>query len=485
MSILFFIVHSQRPFHRIDCDFFDPNYDCCMKENDGKARRRKWQKVVGTSVGVSILLVISLNNSSSSSHERLSALTNTVPHPNDPFDIGAKLRTSQSHRKDQAMMVSIDSGPSTLLQDEHFHQIFSASANLVALEFADGYSIKKGSYHGVVGVFCPLTFQIYKNDPPGTPMFRQLVEKSHCSSKNGKMVKGIRIDLRDAVKISRKHDSAAKNLELKGVVFHESRCGSTLASNSLVALNPEKHRVYSESTPSKQAMKACGEDFSDCSAEAAANLLKDVIYMMGRSNDPREEYFFFKFQSATTRTMEAFRIAFPITPWIFIYRDPVHVMVSQLDVPRLSMANCVESKNSSPLVKKFARDSGHQTNRLKDEDFCAIHLATLCESALNNLKVSYGLGLAVKYTPQLVDTLLESIFPNHFQLAVDDMGRDRVHDVAGVYSKNSGRHDKVNFVEDSERKERNASKAIKSASKAFLQNTFEELERFQFNILKL
>ena len=35
-----------------------------------------------------------------------------------------------------------------------------------------------------------------------------------------------------------------KILKLHGVVFHESRCGSTLVANSLAAFNPERKRVY-------------------------------------------------------------------------------------------------------------------------------------------------------------------------------------------------------------------------------------------------
>ena len=48
-----------------------------------------------------------------------------------------------------------------------------------------------------------------------------------------------------------------------------------------------------------------------------------------------------------------FRLALPTMPWIFLYRNPVEVMMSQLNVPRTSQANCVRSKRRSPLVRRY------------------------------------------------------------------------------------------------------------------------------------
>ena len=276
-------------------------------------------------------------------------------------------------------------------------------------------------------------------------------------------------------------NSAPRVLDLKGVVFHESRCGSTLAANSMMALNPEKNRVYSESSPPISAFRGCGEDYSECSLAGSANLLKDVIYMMGRSNDPKEENLFYKFQSATTRTMQTFREAFPTTPWIFLYREPVQVMMSQLDMPKISRANCVRSKNSSPLVHAFVKKGGYHMKDLEDEEFCAIHLATLCESALKNIEEADGLGMAVKYHPDLVHTFLDTVFPKHFDVTVDQAGKDRVLKISGTYSKNRGQEAEGAFKSDIEEKERAASQKIREASNQFLLPSFDALENSPHN----
>lgn len=368
-------------------------------------------------------------------------------------------------------------------------QILSAQANLIDVSIHGEHILEDDDYSGVIGHFCPLNFQVQKDNPPDSPMFRDVVSKSDgCDGENV-----IKVDLKEAVTLSREFDSFAKmnafdstyynipnQLQLKGVVFHESRCGSTLAANTMMAMNPIKHRVYSESSPPIAAMKACGELYQDCSVEASAYLLRDIIYMMGRSNDPREENLFFKFQSITTRNMDTFRKAFPETPWIYLYREPVEVMMSQLDVPQLRMANCVRSHSRSEMVTRFVARSGYNPSDLDDEEWCAIHLATLCESAIKNLNDADGLGMAVNYHKDLVHDFLDTVFPKHFKVSLDQEAIDRVIEVSGTYSKNRGK--KGDFKADSEEKEKKATDGIREASSLFLEPSFHILQDSMNNI---
>ncbi|KAL7495354.1 hypothetical protein ACHAWT_004509 [Skeletonema menzelii] len=372
------------------------------------------------------------------------------------------------------------------------HMILSAQANLIDVSFRyNGQTLEDDDYSGVIGRFCPLNFQVQKDNPPDSPMFRDVLSKSDGCEPDGDNV--IEVDLKEAVTLAREFDAFAKDnefdatyynvpkqLQLKGVVFHESRCGSTLAANAMMAMNPVKHRVYSESAPPIAAIKACGELYEDCSVEASANLLRDVIYMMGRSNDPNEENLFFKFQSITTRNMDTFRKAFPETPWIYLYREPVEVMMSQLDVPQMRMANCVRSHTRSEMISRFVARSGYQPSDLDDEEWCAIHLATLCESAIKNLNDADGLGMAVNYHKDLVHDFLDTVFPKHFNVPLDQEAIDRVMKVSGTYSKNRGKQGE--FKADSEEKEKKASNGIRKASSLFLDPSFHTLQDSRYNI---
>lgn len=485
-----------------------------MKGNDGRRRRQQRERIITVAIPTACCLFICFifglvprwggnDNGNGNSRagmrlgqQKLEALhkmvknNEMVPETLDRSKeelkaAGVKRRNSAPGRDGLlAMRKALEDPSFDPVATELARNILSASTNLVNIDYGSHSSIGDDSYKGVIAEFCPLDFSAQKEKPPELPMFRDVVGHSGCDKK-GKHT--IRVDLQEAVDLAREFDADNVGnlptvLDLKGVVFHESRCGSTLAANSMMALNPEKHRVYSESSPPIAALRGCGEDYSQCSLEASANLLKDVIYMMGRSNDPKEERLFFKFQSITSRTMGTFRMAFPTTPWIFLYRDPVEVMMSQLDVPRLSKANCVKSKNSSPMVRAFIDKTDYNFDDFLDEEFCAVHLATLCESAYRNIEDADGLGLAVGYSPNLVHDFLDTIFPKHFHTLVDKAGKDRVLKISGTYSKNRGRHEEGDFKPDSEEKVRNASEEIKDAAKFFLEPSYKKLEESEHNI---
>ena len=210
--------------------------------------------------------------------------------------------------------------------------------------------------------------------PQLDPMFRDLV--SHSTSCDDPFT----MELSEVLPLVRSHD--AKNtdtihaMQPSGFVFHESRCGSTLAANSLAAMDPAKHRVYSESSPSITALKACGKHGAQCPSGRAAQLIQDVLYLMGRTNQVQEERLFFKIQSIGTKSIDIMRQAFPSVPWVFIYRDPVQVMMSQV-AQGVERANCVrQMKDLDPKSKGLIKENGKSLNSLEPEERCALHLVS-------------------------------------------------------------------------------------------------------------
>ena len=287
----------------------------------------------------------------------------------------------------------------------------------------------------------------------------------------------------------------AKNLALTGVAFHESRCGSTLVANSLIAMNPRKHRVYSESSPPLMALGLC-EDHGDadgaCTADQGAMILRDVMFFMGRTDDPDEERFFFKIQSAGTKELATFREAFPKTPWLFVYRDPVQVMMSHF-AHGVKSANCLRNMhNPHPLLQKLARRRGYRAvggrrhrddneNEVKDsklkelspQEFCAAHLASLTETAAHHIQESDGLGRAVNYV-SLPNILYEKVLPS-WGVDVSEEEIKNIQEISGHYSKGRG-NQKKEWKEDSEKKEEMATPEIQDAAKIFLQESYDNLE---------
>jgi hypothetical protein len=297
------------------------------------------------------------------------------------------------------------------------------------------------------------------------------------------------VDLKKVAYLARERDQQVKEsdtelvpkvLNFTAAAFHESRCGSTLVANSMIAMDPEKHRTYSESAPPFSAMKnVCGPRFEYCSEEQSAKILQDVIYMMSRTDDPKEERVFFKFQSITSQSISTFQMAFPHVPWMYVYRDPVQVMMSHVkDDPQLKRAICTKTRMSGrhPIaIRDIAHRHGYADSReLKPAQYCAAHLATLTESAVNSLN---DMAIPVNYD-KLPDMLWETIMPKIFGRPLTQKEIDNMEAVSHEYSKGRGQR-AGEFKGDSEQKVQAASDVIKEAADEFLQESFDKLNGFQ------
>ena len=150
----------------------------------------------------------------------------------------------------------------------------------------------------VYGIFCKIDWKYQQNNPSIVSMFRDLKSKSiMCESTT------VRVNLYNIVKATKKYDSESNHGTVSvidtpnGVVFHETRCGSTLFANLLASfITPQtktnnggsngngNSRVYSESPPPVTALKACaGLSNKSCNPDIQKQLIRDVFYMMGRS----------------------------------------------------------------------------------------------------------------------------------------------------------------------------------------------------------
>ena len=103
-----------------------------------------------------------------------------------------------------------------------------------------------------------------------------------------------------------------------------SRCGSTLVAQMLAALR--QNIVISEAGPVDAVLRA---DWHDPTITAAQRIawLRALLSAYAR---PRhgEQHFYVKFDSWHTLELPLIQAAFPTVPWIFLYRDPVQVLVS-------------------------------------------------------------------------------------------------------------------------------------------------------------
>ena len=94
--------------------------------------------------------------------------------------------------------------------------------------------------------------------------------------------------------------------------------------------------------------------------------------------------------------MDIVQGAFPKALWVFLYRDPVEVVTSHLNIRYVEQpAECLQSRLHPPRrVVDFLESSQLAVKDLSNEDYCAIYLASICDSAIEALK---GPGSSILY----------------------------------------------------------------------------------------
>ncbi|MEZ4726474.1 MAG: hypothetical protein R3E79_05010 [Caldilineaceae bacterium] len=114
-----------------------------------------------------------------------------------------------------------------------------------------------------------------------------------------------------------------------GFIFHMSRCGSTLFAKAL-ARTP-KHIVIDEGTPLNDGLwhyLTGGWQQPVATHEQALAIYKNLLLAMGRQRTPAQQTYFVKFRSWNALFIDFITQVFPDVPCLFLYRDPVEVLVS-------------------------------------------------------------------------------------------------------------------------------------------------------------
>lgn len=193
-----------------------------------------------------------------------------------------------------------------------------------------------------------------------------------------------------------------------GFIFHMSRCGSTLVSQMLAAL-PDTIMI-SEAEPLDTIVQlplvAQG-----VTPELHVEALRAVVAALGRDRSGTSKRYFIKLDSWHTLALPLFRMAFPDTPWIFLYREPIEVLVSQERMRGAQTAPGV----LPPQIFGFTEAE----MSLPDVDYIARVLARTCAAVEDHWHL--GGGLVVDYR-ELPDAMYTRILP-HF--GVDPTGEER------------------------------------------------------------
>jgi hypothetical protein len=235
-----------------------------------------------------------------------------------------------------------------------------------------------------------------------------------------------------------------------GLIFHTSRCGSTLVARMLATL-PETV-VLSEPPPVDHVVRGPARD------ERRVGQLCALAGAFARGTGAQR--LIVKLDAWHALDLPLFERAFPGVPWIFLYRDPLEVLVSHARQVSWMMA----AANGPDLLGV----SVPEAMRIPRSEYHARVLARIWEAVLRENVAAERL---VAYD-ELPDAALTRI-PALFGLEVDDPGRAAMRAVAQADAKGTGRP----FVPDAAEKRCAATPEVFAAAERWLNPLYAQLNR--------
>ncbi len=252
----------------------------------------------------------------------------------------------------------------------------------------------------------------------------------------------------------RKRTQCHPGLPLQGMVFHMSRCGSTLVAQWLAAL-PDSV-VLSEPEPLDTLLQYPAPD-------NGTETILGLLAALGQPRRANDRCLFLKTDCWHMAHIDRLLEAFPDTPWIFLYRDPVEVLVShQLRPGRQLVPGSISAHGLHAPEEVMNTPLAHG----------AWILSMIMQQAAQAIR-QHGKGLLLNYS-DLMQTL-NHILPKHFAIPLDVECSAIQHAVL----KRDAKRPYMAFQTDIVKKRSLANTELLALAKRWLNTPYQELEQLR------
>jgi hypothetical protein len=243
-----------------------------------------------------------------------------------------------------------------------------------------------------------------------------------------------------------------------GFVFHLSRCGSTLVAQMLAAMDDTI--VASEPSPLDDVIQ-WARIRADVPVEIRVDILRAMVAALGRDRTGGSRHYVVKLDCWHTLELPLLRRAFPDTPWVFLYRDPVEILVSHMRMRGIQTV-------AGASINTFGIVDGEN---MPTEEYAARVLRSISEAAIEHQALGGGLLINYDALPGAVEAQILS----HFGIDPDDDARAALR-AAGMKDAKVPRQA---FSRDTERKQQAATPAVRAAAAEHLAEAFRRLEELR------
>ena len=243
-----------------------------------------------------------------------------------------------------------------------------------------------------------------------------------------------------------------------GFIFHMSRCGSTLLSQMLAAL-PE-HVVISEAGPIDDLLRAPLHD-PGLAPDQQVLWLRWLLSALGQRRSEQETRLFIKFDSWHTLFLPLIQRAFPEVPWIFLYRDPVEVLVSHAK----QMGSQMIPGALEPAL--FGWDA-QALSQMPWQEYGARVLARICDAALAQARAGRGRLVHYRQLPRVVAPALMK----YWSLDCAPEAVRKMNSACQFHAKNPV----LPFTDDTQTKAQATTDEIRQIARQWLEPVYRQLQ---------
>lgn len=250
------------------------------------------------------------------------------------------------------------------------------------------------------------------------------------------------------------------SLAVSGFIFHMSRCGSTLISQMLSRL--PQCSVMSEPGCLGAVLRMRIDTDAASPDDPRIGWFRGLVHALAQKRSGSEQQLIIKFDAPSAVYLQLIRRAFPGVPYVFVYREPLEVLVSH------------QRQRSGQLLPAVMNPAWlgmdlYSAATIPPDEYAAKALACICNAALEHHDPRTGRLVNFKELP---DASLQWI-PEHFGIRRDPDDLQAMKQACEVHAK----FPDEKYVADSAEKQAAADERLRALSETLLRPLYERLGR--------
>ncbi|HEX2272020.1 MAG TPA: hypothetical protein VHH35_20930 [Pyrinomonadaceae bacterium] len=248
-----------------------------------------------------------------------------------------------------------------------------------------------------------------------------------------------------------------------GFIFHSSRCGSTLLANACRSLDDSI--VLSEANAIDKLVARFITDANDPVKESLYSVfLRAAVNALAQRRTGTERRLFIKFSCCSISQLERIKRIWPAVPWVFLYRDPVETIVSNMaTVPAWLL------DEDHRILGHITGTSTSEVAQMSLEERCARSIGSFYNTAHT---LANGSSMLLNYNQLSVPALISIL--KFFKIQPSNEELERIASGSRIYSKEiSGARE---FTPDTNAKQRVASDVVRNLAERWGMKPYHLLE---------